>query len=333
MQEKALAFKPAYDQGKPWLRASFSHLQSEVAEALVPPWPDLILAIGRRPAMVALEIKRRSQGRSKIVLLGRPRHRHHFDLVITPAHFLAPESENVCRVPWPLMVPDEASIEAAGRAWASRLNHLKRPLTAVLVGGATVPYALGARAGDQLVEQVRLATRGEGTLYFCTSRRSGQALRDALQSKVSQRSHSERLFEWMPDAKDNPYHALLALADRFVVTGDSLSMMLEVAQRSKPLALYIPPLGFRPRSLLARLSRSVLYGWHDRTQRFEPRAMTNALFYVGVIHYARDLGAIHRQLLTSGRAELLASGFASRLGALNLELDKAAGRVSELLDV
>ncbi len=308
-------------------------MQSWVAESLVPPWPDLIISIGRRPAMVALEIKRRSHGKSKIVLLGRPRHRRHFDLVITPAHFLAPESENLCRVPWPLMVPDEARIEAAGRAWAGRLEHLKRPLTAVLVGGATVPYALGARAGDQLVEQVRSATRGEGTLYFCTSRRSGQALRDRLRSKVSQRPESERLFEWMPDAKDNPYHALLALADRFVVTGDSLSMMLEVAQRSKPLALYIPPLGFRPRSLLARLSRSALYQWENDTQRFEPRAVTKALFAAGIINYARDLGAIYRQLLASGRAELLSEGFASRLGELNLELDKAAERVSELLDV
>lgn len=333
VQEKALAFKPAYDQGKPWFRASFSHLTSEVAEALAPPWPDAIIAVGRRPAMVALEIKRRSQSTSKIILLGRPRHRRHFDLVVAPSHFLTPEADNICRVPWPLMVPDEARIQAAGVDWARKFEHLKRPLTAVFIGGATVPYALGTRAGADLVARARSATKEEGTLYFSTSRRSGRALRESLRSKVSERPDSEELFEWAPDAKDNPYHALLALADRFVVTGDSLSMMLEVAQRSKPLALYVPPLGLRPRSLLARLSRPLLYGWKDDTERFEPRAVTTALFAAGMINYARDLGAIHRQLLASKRAELLGFGFGARAGALDLELDKAAERVSKLLTV
>ena len=188
-------------------------------------------------------------------------------------------------------MPRALAIDGAGRgphsgsgyrAWASKFEHLKRPLTAVLIGGATVPYALGARAGADLVARARSATKEEGTLYFSTSRRSGRALCESLRSKVSERPDSEELFEWAPDAKDNPYHALLALADRFVVTGDSLSMMLEVAQRSKPLALYVPPLGLRPRSLLARLSRPLLYGWKGDTERFEPRAVTTALFAAGI---------------------------------------------------
>ena len=333
VQEKRLAFKPAYEHGKPWFRASFEHLEAGIAETLVPPWPDVIIAVGRRPAMVALEIKRRSQGMAKIVLLGRPRHRRGFDLVITPSHFLTPDAQNTCRVPWPLMRQDEVRIQAAGAAWANKFEGFERPLTAVLVGGATVPYALGASAGAELVDDTRLATNEEGTLYFCTSRRSGAALRGVIRNKVSQKPDSERLFEWSPDVKDNPYLALLALADRFVVTGDSLSMTMEVAQRSKPLALYIPPLGFRPRSMLARLSRPLLYAWNDGATRFEPRAITNGLFAAGLITYARDLGAIHRQLLASGRATLLGDGFGARPGSfdLDLDLDKAVRRVKELL--
>ena len=332
IEEKKLAFKPAYDQGKPFFRASFAHLAPGVADQLVAPWPQLVIAIGRRPAMVALEIKRRSLGCSKTLLLGRPRHRRNFDLVVTPAHFLASPCDNTCRVPWPLMVPDERRILAESRAGAEQMAPLKRPLTAVLVGGATVPYAMGARAGADLVVCARAATGDQGTLYFSTSRRSGRGLTQAIRRMVCERPDSERLFEWTPDAEHNPYFALLGLADRFVVTGDSLSMMLEVAQLGKPLALYVPALGLRPRSLLARSTRPLLYAWNESDQRFLPRAFTRALFGAGLINYARDLGAIHRQLLACGRAALLGEGFASQPGRLDLELDQVVARARALLD-
>ena len=37
---------------------------------------------------------------------------------------------------------------------------------------------------------------------------------------------------------ENPYQGLLALADHFVVTTDSLSMMVEVARLGRPLSLF-----------------------------------------------------------------------------------------------
>ena len=49
-----------------------------------------------------------------------------------------------------------------------------------------------------------------------------------------------RLYRWDAGG-DNPYHALLGLADRFVVTGDSISMMVEVARLGKPLAIFALP--------------------------------------------------------------------------------------------
>ena len=49
-----------------------------------------------------------------------------------------------------------------------------------------------------------------------------------------------RLYRWH-DGGANPYHALLGLADRFVVTGDSVSMMVEVARLGKPLAIFALP--------------------------------------------------------------------------------------------
>lgn len=331
VEEKPLLFKPAYVVGKPWFRASFSHLAAGVDHQLTPPWPELVITIGRRPAMAALEMKKRSEGSAKIVLLGRPRHRSGFDLVVSPAQFLVSESPEICRVPWPFLAPDKVRVAKAAQAWKHRFDALPRPLTAILVGGATVPFSLGARAARALCEKVRTSTNREGCLYFCTSRRSSRALVDALRKGVAERPRQERLYVWSAADEENPYLALLGLADRFVVTGDSLSMMLEVAQLSKPLALFLPPHGLRPRSLLARGSRPFLYRWDEDAQRFEPRGVTNALFALGCINYARDLGAIHHQLLSSGRAAVLGEGFASRPEPLELQIGRVVERVNGLM--
>ncbi len=332
VEEKPLVFKSAYVKGKPWFRASFAHLAEGVEHGLRPPWPTLVLAIGRRPTMAALEIVKRSGGVTRVVVLGRPRQGRGVALSIAPAQFLVSDDDAVLRVPWPLLCPDLLRIEAAVENWKSRFAALPRPVTAVLVGGATVPYALGSREGKDLVAAVRRATREQGSIYFCTSRRSGRSLVRALQSCVSERPQQERLFAWSASGQEeNPYLALLGFADRFVVTGDSLSMMLEVAQLSKPLALHIPPFGLRPRSLVARASKRLLYRWNPEPERFEPRRLTKSLLTLGVLHHARDLGIIHRQLIACGRAALLGERFASQPGPLDLEIERAVRRVHDLM--
>ena len=56
------------------------------------------------------------------------------------------------------------------------------------------------------------------------------------------------LYRWSAETSaDNPYLALLAHADRFVVTGDSVSMMVEVASLGRPLAIFRAAPGPRPR--------------------------------------------------------------------------------------
>jgi uncharacterized protein len=76
--------KSRYIRGKPRFRASLEHLDMSHSDTLEPPWPDLVITVGRRHAMAALWIKQQHP-RTKIVLLGRPRRWiERFDLVIVP---------------------------------------------------------------------------------------------------------------------------------------------------------------------------------------------------------------------------------------------------------
>jgi mitochondrial fission protein ELM1 len=40
---------------------------------LQPPWPDIVVTIGRRPSMVGLWVKAQSAGATRLVIVGRPR--------------------------------------------------------------------------------------------------------------------------------------------------------------------------------------------------------------------------------------------------------------------
>src|SRR6185436_9461478 len=72
-EERRLVVRPRYRLGKPFVRASLHHVDPARSDRLDPPWPDLLITSGRRMLNVALWIKKRSGGRTRIVIVGRPR--------------------------------------------------------------------------------------------------------------------------------------------------------------------------------------------------------------------------------------------------------------------
>ena len=76
------------------------HLDPDRSAKLEPPWPDLILTVGRRPSMAALWVQDRSGGRARIVLVGRPkRWADRFALIVAPSQFRIPRATTWCSSP------------------------------------------------------------------------------------------------------------------------------------------------------------------------------------------------------------------------------------------
>ena len=68
--------------------------------AFEPPWPDLVIGIGRRSVAVSRWIRKKSGKTTKIVRLGNPRAENRlFDLVITTAQYPVQADENVLLLP------------------------------------------------------------------------------------------------------------------------------------------------------------------------------------------------------------------------------------------
>lgn len=170
LQRKTLRFKEQYVIGKPPFKPSLYHIDLEASDPLAPPWPDLVLTVGRRPSMAAMWIKRQSSGCTKVVLVGRPRRMlKDFDLVLATPQYRLPRRPNVLRLGLPLMRVDPAKIEAGVIAWRERLAELARPLTAVLVGGPTKPFVFDATVTRAFVAALRRSAGEVGTLFVSTS--------------------------------------------------------------------------------------------------------------------------------------------------------------------
>jgi len=285
-----------------------------------PDWPDLVLLIGGLRVAEALAIRRASGGRSRIVCLGRPwAPLDWFDLVLTTPQYGLPEGPGVLQLPLPLNLSVIADTELEG--WRTRLGALPRPLLGVLLGGQSGSYRFAPRSAAHLAAEVGAEIeRAGGSAVVVTSPRTPapavRALREASTARV-------RIFEWQA-GDENPYAAILRLADALLVTGDSASMLAEACDTDRPVAVW--PLAERPRARVLRGLRRAT-PWLNGLRA----AATRRGWWVPV----RDLEQLHAGLVNCGRlSELnglldrgpIAAGFGEAVRAT------AARRVAALLD-
>ncbi len=232
---RKIVLKPGFEQSKPRVTASLHHVDLAASDPIASPWPEVVLSIGRRMAMAALWIKAQSPA-TRLVQIGPPKRQSEvFDLIIVPLHYRVADAPNICRIGLPLLGVEPERVIREGRKFAPLLANLPKPLTVFLAGGSTGSHSLDpATASDLLQSILALQRRDGGSVYITTSRRTPKDSAEALAKDLPKDAFLHR---WAPDDSDNPYLGLLAHGDRFVVTGDSISMLIEVARLGKPLAI------------------------------------------------------------------------------------------------
>ena len=281
---KRVAVREPYVFGKPRVSASLHHVDPMRSDALEPPWPDLVITIGRRMSMVALWVQLQAGGRTRLVLIGAPKGlARRFDLTVVSDQYRKVHRSNLIRITYPLQRIDEVSIAAEADACRSEFERFRRPLIAGLVGGSTKSVRFDAAVAARFVRDItELAQREGGTLFVTTSRRTPSEVADVLERALPA---DAILHRWAADGSWNPYRALLGLADRFVVTGDSLSMQMEIVRLGRPLAIY--PLPASSWFAGRRLGASPIDALVQR---------------IAAVSRHRDLDAIPRRLVSDGYA-------------------------------
>ncbi|HZK99334.1 MAG TPA: mitochondrial fission ELM1 family protein [Caulobacteraceae bacterium] len=229
------------------------------ADALAPPWPDLMVTCGRRSAALGLAVRRESGGRTVAVHIQDPRLPvADFDLVVALDHDDMPGAANVIATATAMHDVTPAALATAAEAWRIRLGVLGRPLAGVMIGGSTRRRPFGAREADKLIAGLRRLRESGAALAISPSRRTPGPVLSRLAAAFA---GDGRVWLW-DRAGDNPYLGILALADRLVITGDSVSMVSEAVATASPVEVFDPDSERHERFLDALVARG-------RVRRFE----------------------------------------------------------------
>lgn len=208
---------------------SLGIMQGYKGDALTPPFPDVIIASGRKAVAPALWIKQQSP-KTIVVCLQDPRwHRSKFDLIATPYHDPA-TGHNVIKTYGAANSITPERLTAAAQKWAPTFTHLGTPRIAVLIGGNSRAHKLTPKITQTLALQLKqLAQNGAGVM-ITASRRTGSENQKILADTLN----GSTAYLW-DGTGDNPYEGFLALADYILVTQDSVSMTSEAATTGKPV--------------------------------------------------------------------------------------------------
>ena len=251
-EEKRLQFNWRGELPNSMVKCSIASLKSSSALIAEPPWPDLLIAAGRRTVPIAEWIRQHSLGRTRTVQIGRigTSREDHFDVGVAPDYAgLYPDPRRL-EIAMPLTRVSQESLDAAAARWRDELDSDKGLRVALLVGGTNVEHEFSPGCARELGESVKTMVGAMGgSVLVSTSRRTSKAAAETLLSALG--SSCSHAYVWQTDREnsENPYMGYLAHADAFVVTGESASMLAEACTTEKPVAIF--PLPVRSAGVIA----------------------------------------------------------------------------------
>jgi mitochondrial fission protein ELM1 len=219
----------------PWGPIDPAEAPGRAGSPIAPPFPDLLVASGRRAIPYVRAVKQASAERTFTVVLKDPRTgAGAADLLWVPEHDRLRGPNVIATLTGPHRISAER-LAAARTAPDPRLAALPGPRVAVLAGGDSRHHRFRPEDEDRLARGLENIAETGASLMITASRRTPEALAQRLRRIVGE----GRGFYW-DGTGENPYLAMLALADYIVVTADSTNMIGEAAATGAPVLVFEP---------------------------------------------------------------------------------------------
>jgi uncharacterized protein len=314
-------------------------LNKAQSSSLQPPWPDIVISTGWRPAPIARWIREQNGGKTRIIQLGRKGggSADLFDVVITPAYYGFPPHPHRIETLAPLNEVTQENLNMVSQRWPNIFDNAPHPRIVLVVGGSTARFTftldLAYDIGNKLKD---LANSCGGKIFAVTSPRTGNEVSQALKSALGPEQH---FHQWQPHQSDNPYLAYLAGADVLIVTGESESMLAEAASLGKPV--YIIPLSENPPTMKTRLSEAIVQRAQSRplNKRGTVRPQQGLerfcaqLIRSGLIQPRRNLSLLHDSLIKQGIARPFGEPIENGKRPQLRETERVARKIKEILGI
>lgn len=228
---KRIKLRAPWKQLSPWLSWGHDRALAKGSDDISAPYPDLLIASGRKSIGLALHIKKLSLGKTFVVQIQDPRiNPKKFDLVVVPQHDPT-RGDNVLVTKAALHRITQKKIDDAKAMFEGTFKHIPHPRVAVLIGGSSRAHSMTLENCRMLATQLMLLAENKKIgLIITASRRTGEENAKYLRDTIK----GPQTYFW-DNAGDNPYFGLLAHADYIIVTEDSVSMTSEALATGKPV--------------------------------------------------------------------------------------------------
>ncbi len=192
----------------------------------------LILSCGRRTFPVASKLKSLFSNTTYFIHLMYPRLSLNIrgcDLIFTPFHDNVKTSDRVIKTlgsPAPL---DIIKIK--------KKQYKTKPIISILIGGNHGRYKLKSHIINYMITEA-LNKMKQGTILISTSRRTPDNIIKLIDKWGKKNKVFKIVFHPKINEEKNPLKEMIAYADEFVVTGDSVSMVSQLCQYEKPVRVF-----------------------------------------------------------------------------------------------
>jgi uncharacterized protein len=215
--------------------APMAALPQDQRAQLVPPWPDIWIANGRRAIPYSLRMKAVTGRGPLVVQLQNPRvDPARFDLVVPPKHDRLSGPNVVETLGAPVWFT-KAQIEAA-KAQFPLVNADTSRKVLVVLGGTSKRHSFSHARALEIIAALKAIAATGAHLLITTSRRTPSEV-EAVFREFAAATPSTRFFSNEAMDGPNPYLAWLASADCALVTEDSTNMMTDAAFFGLPIHL------------------------------------------------------------------------------------------------
>ncbi len=257
---KTISLNQPWKSLSPYLR--FETEATFNGDKLQAPWPDLVIASGRKSIAAARYIKKQSNGKAFTVYIQDPRvSPKDFDLVALPAHDPTRGANVMTTNATPNRITEEKLAE--GRKDFPHLGKLPSPRMGVLIGGESAFYSFSDKTAHKLADDLaRILTETGGSLMITASRRTPEHIQDILRKKLTGQN-----IEFWDNTGENPYFGYMGHADTLFVTCDSASMLSEAATTGKPVCMIELDKKMTKKTRLQKLQETLVS--HGSVRRFE----------------------------------------------------------------